>query len=136
VVKTRLHVPIGLPISILVLLGLGLLAGPFIHARATPDQLAENVILNALPFLLIFISILLTFITLIVILGSLLNDNVSRRVYQVIEGILIAGIVLGVLGMFQPWLFAAYRYGFLLLLVSTLGFIAWSHITPRESSNH
>ena len=135
-VKTRLHVPIGLPISILVLLGLGLLAGPFIHARATPDQLAENVILNALPFLLIFISILLTFITLIVILGSLLNDNVSRRVYQVIEGILIAGIVLGVLGMFQPWLFAAYRYGFLLLLVSTLGFIAWSHITPRESSNH
>jgi hypothetical protein len=134
VVKTRLHVPIGLPIAILILLGLGLLAGPFIHARATPEQLADNVILSALPFVLIFVSIILTFIMLIVILGGLLNNKVSKRVYQVIEWALIAGIVLGILGMFQPWLFAAYRYGFGLLLVSTLGFIAWSHVTPREST--
>jgi hypothetical protein len=35
--------------------------------------------------------------------------------------------------MFQPWVFLAYRYGFLVLLISTLGFILWSHIVPRES---
>ena len=43
---------------------------------------------------------------------------------------LIVGIVLGVLCMFQPWLFAGYRFGFLLVLFATLGFIVWSHITP------
>jgi hypothetical protein len=48
--------------------------------------------------------------------------------------VLIGGIVLGVIGMFQPWLFAAYRFGFILLLVSTLGFILWSHIVPRDES--
>jgi hypothetical protein len=33
--------------------------------------------------------------------------------------------------MFQPWSFAGYRFGFLLLFVSTLAFILWSHIVPR-----
>ena len=43
---------------------------------------------------------------------------------------LIAGIVLGIIGMFQPWFFPAFRYGFYLLLASTIGYIAWSHISP------
>jgi hypothetical protein len=34
--------------------------------------------------------------------------------------------------MFQPWLFAGYRFGFLLVLFATLGFIVWSHITPAS----
>ena len=125
--------PLALLIVIVITLILGLLAGPFITARASPDQLAENVLLNAIPFILIFVSIILTLITLIVIVGSVLNNNISRRIHKVIESILIAGIVLGIFGMFQPWVFLAYRYGFILLLISTLGFILWSHITPREA---
>jgi hypothetical protein len=38
--------------------------------------------------------------------------------------------------MFQPWVFAAYTYGFILLLFSTLAFIVWSHIVPKGASEH
>lgn len=131
--KIRPRVPVALLIAILVTLISGLLAGPFITARATPEQLAENVLLNAIPFILIFVSIILAFITLIVLVGNIFNNNISRRSHRIVESILIAGIVLGIFGMFQPWVFLAYRYGFIVLLVSTLGFILWSHIIPRES---
>jgi len=129
---SRPKVPVVLLVLIVVLFILGLLAGPFISSRTTPEQLADNVLLNAIPFLLIFISILLAFIALIVVLGSMLNNNVPPRIYKVIESLLIAGIVLGVLGMFQPWVFNAYKYGFMLLLVSLLLFMVWSHISPRS----
>jgi hypothetical protein len=49
----------------------------------------------------------------------------------VIETVLIVGIVAGVIGMFQPWLIIFYKYGFIVLLVSTLGFIWWTHVRPR-----
>lgn len=131
--KTRLRIPIALPIIIVILLALGWLAGPFIRSRATEEQLADNVLLSALPFILIFVAIILAFITLIVIIARLLSNNISPRIYRIVERILIAGIVLGVLGMFQPWAFLAYKYGFLLLLFSTLSFIVWSHVVPRRA---
>jgi hypothetical protein len=33
--------------------------------------------------------------------------------------------------MFQPWSFVGYRLGFLLLFLSTLAFILWSHVVPK-----
>ena len=129
---SRPKIPVVLLVISVILLILGLLAGPFINSRATPEQLADNVLLNAIPFVLIFVSILLLFISVIVIVGSMLNHNVPPRIYKIIESILIAGIVLGVLGMFQPWVFAAYKYGFILLLVSLLLFMVWSHVAPRS----
>ena len=131
--KTRLRIPIALPIAIVISLVLGLLAGPFIRSRATEEQLADNVLLSALPFILIFVAIILAFITVIVIIARLLSNNLSPRIFHIVERVLIAGIVLGVLGMFQPWVFLAYKYGFLLLLFSTLSFIVWSHIVPRRA---
>jgi hypothetical protein len=131
---SRPSIPIALPIIIVVLLILGLLAGPFIESRTTELQRADNVLLNAIPFVLIFVAILLTFILLIIIIGSMLNNNVPPRIYKIIESILIAGIILGVLGMFQPWVFAAYKYGFVLLLVSILLFIVWSHVAPQRET--
>lgn len=130
--KKRFRFPITLPVIATVLLVLGLLAGPFINARATPEQLADNILLSAIPFVLVFVGILLYFITLIVIVARLLDNNISARLHGIFLSILIAGIVLGILGMFQPWLFQAYKYGFILLLFSTLGFIVWSHVTPRR----
>lgn len=129
---SRPKIPVVLLVLVVLLLILGLLAGPFISARTTPEQLADNVLLNAIPFLLIFVSILLAFISVIVIVGSMLNHNVPARIYKIIESILIAGIVLGVIGMFQPWLFQAYKYGFVLLLVSLLLFMVWNHVAPRS----
>lgn len=132
--KARPRIPVTLLIVTAILLALGLIAGPFINARMTPDQLAENVLLNAIPFILIFVAIVLVFIALIVVIASLLDNNISARIHRIIETILIVGIVVGVIGMFQPWLFAGFKYGFVLLLVSTLVFILWSHVTPRRET--
>ena len=130
--KYRPRVPKGLLIAIVVTLALGIIAGPLINSIATEEQLAQNVFLNAIPFILIFVSILLAFIAVIWAVATALNNNISKRLHGIIEGILIAGIVLGILGMFQPWVHAFFKYGFNLLLFSTLGFILWSHVTPKR----
>ena len=130
--KRRLRIPVGLFIAIVVTLILGLVAGPVINASTTEKQRATNVLLSAIPFILIFVSILLAFISLIKMSANVLNDNISPRIFRIVETVLIAGIVLGIFGMFQPWLIIFYKYGFIVLLVSTLGFIWWSHIRPKE----
>jgi hypothetical protein len=131
--RPRPRVPPGLPISIAILLILGSIAGPLIRSSFTEKERAANVFLEAIPFILIFIAIILTFITIIVLVGSLLNDNIPRRTHRLVERVIIFGIVGGVIGMFQPWWFLAYKYGFSVLLISTLSFILWSHIrTKRE----
>ena len=130
--KNRLRIPVKLFIAIAITLVLGLVSGPFIKAVTTPKQQATNVLLSAIPFILIFVSILLTFISLINMSASVLNNYISMRMFKTIESILIAGIALGIFGMFQPWLLILYKIGFLVLLFSTLGFIWWSHIKPKE----
>ena len=131
--RSRPRVPIGLLISIAILLILGSIAGPLIRSNFIEKERAANVVLEAIPFILIFIAIILTFITLISLVASVLNDNIPRRTHQLVERIIIFGIVGGVIGMFQPWWFLAYKYGFSILLISTLSFILWSHIRPRRA---
>jgi hypothetical protein len=130
---TRKHprVPTGLLISVVITLVVGLAADPIIRANATEQQLTRNVLLSAIPFIFIFVAIILAFISLTWFMATLLNHNISARVHRPIELITIGGIVLGIIGMFQPWSFAAYQYGFYVLLISTLAFILWSHIIPR-----
>jgi hypothetical protein len=90
--------------------------------------------LQAATFITCFIIVLAAFITFIVRLSKRLHRKVNPRIYNVIEAIVIAGIVLGVAGMFQPFTKALYEPGFLVLLFSTLGFIVWSHVTPARVS--
>ena len=130
----RPSVPIGLPVSAVILLVLGFFARPIIESLSTEEQRATNVLLSAIPFVLIFVSIILFYITLIWLVATALNGKVPLKAYNIIEQITIAGIVLGIVGMFQPWIFSAYKYGFLLLLFSTLAFILWSHVTPAAIS--
>ena len=89
--------------------------------------------LQAAIFITCFIVILAAFITFIVRLSKRLHRKVNPRIYNVIEGIIIAGIVLGVAGMFQPFTKTLYEPGFLVLLFSTLGFIVWSHVVPARA---
>ncbi len=124
--------PYALPVIAVALIVLGLVAGPAIAAVFTPQQMTRNIILNALPFILIFVGILLLYITLIVIIVRRYNDRVDPRRQQIIERVLIGGIVFGIFGMFQPWFFILYRLGFLVLLFSLFAFIAWSHVRPRR----
>jgi len=85
-------------------------------------------------FITVFLAILMAYIFFVVVAASiLLSGRVPQRVYGLIETVIIAGVVLGVIGMFQPWIHLGFRIGFHLLLLSTLAYIVWSHITPRAT---
>ncbi|MGH2593315.1 MAG: hypothetical protein ACRDGG_07360 [Anaerolineae bacterium] len=88
-----------------------------------------------LGFIIGFVAILLTFIAFIALVAIKLGPVVSLRVYTLIEVVTIAGILLGTLGMFQPWDLMGFRPGFLILLVSTLAFIVWSHLIPKRAED-
>lgn len=90
--------------------------------------------MNALYFILGFLVILGLFITLIRWVSQRLSYKIAHERFTQIERLIIAGIVLGVVSMFQPWLFVGYKYGFLILLFSTLAFIVWSHVTPAPTA--
>ncbi len=49
-------------------------------------------------------------------------------------GLLIALILGGVVGMFQPWNIELYSIGFKMVLTGTLAFTVWSHVRPRVAS--
>jgi len=123
-------VPKWLPITGVVLLLLGIFVGPMITNSYSEQELNKNAILSGFQFLFIFISIIIFYAALIWYLAYKLNGRIPARIYRVIEFILIGGIILGIIGMFQPWFFPAFRYGFYVLLASTIGYIAFSHISP------
>lgn len=89
--------------------------------------------LQAVLFIVGFLIILGLFIRFINVVSKRLSDNIAQDRFDRIERLIIGGIILGVIGMFQPWIFIGYKYGFLLLLFSTLAFIVWSHITPAAT---
>lgn len=86
--------------------------------------------MQAVIFIVGFLVILGLFITLIRWVSHRLSDRIAPATFALIERLIIGGIVLGVLGMFQPWLFVGYKIGFFVLLFATLAFIVWSHVTP------
>ncbi len=121
-----------LSVAILMVI-IGVIAQPLILANTTVQQRTDNAILSGIGFILIFIGIIVAFIDLITYLATLLNHNVSERVYTPILNVFIAGIVLGVVGMFQPFLFVLYQIGFGMLFISLIGFMVWSHIVPKSA---
>jgi hypothetical protein len=124
--------PKSLPIAGVVLLILGFIAMPLVQNVFTEEQLSRNAILSGIPFILIFASIILFFMSFIWFLSNKMNFRISARAYNIVEKIIIGGIILGIVFMFQPWVFVLFRYGFYLLLISTLAFMVWSHITAAD----
>ena len=88
--------------------------------------------IQAILFIVGFLVILGCYIYFIRWVALRLNDKVSQQLHMRVERLIIAGIIVGVVSMFQPWVFIGYKYGFLLLLFSTLAFIVWSHVTPAS----
>ncbi len=121
--------PKAMPIAAVILLILGIIAVPAVQNIFSEEQLNRNAILSGIPFILVFASIILFFMSFIWFLSNKLNFRISDKFYNIIEKIIIGGIILGIVLMFQPWVFVLFRYGFYLLLVSTLAFMVWSHIT-------
>lgn len=118
-------------LAIAVLLWIaGIAAGPLVDGLDARTK-ADNTILSGIPFILIFIGIIIAFIDFTIFMATRLNHNISDNVYGSVERLLIGGIVLGVIGMFQPFTVVLYTAGFILLLISTISYIFWSHIVPR-----
>ena len=128
-------VPRGMPISAVILLALGLIAMQVMPNIVTEEQMARNVLLAAIPFILVFAAIIIAFMSLVWYASSKLSGNISEKTFRPIEYALIGGILLGIFLMFQPWVFELFRVGFFLLLASTLLFILWSHVTPRSDED-
>ena len=88
---------------------------------------------QAATFIIAFLIILSLFIYFIRRVSRRYSDRIAAASFARIERAIVGGIVLGVVGMFQPWLFVGYKLGFQLLLLSTLAFIVWSHVTPAPT---
>jgi hypothetical protein len=100
---------------------------------ALPDNLRRSVLIQAIPFFTTFVGILLLFILSIILMAERFNGAIPSRTYKNVEALIVAGIIFGVICLFNPWSVVPYRYGFGLLLISTLLFIVWSHISPPRA---
>jgi hypothetical protein len=96
------------------------------------EEMQGEVLILALPFVAVFVSIILAFACLIVVVSIAFDRAVPQRSYRPVEALIIGGILLGVVGLFQGWKLFAYEFGFLLVLVSTLLFMVWSHLAPKS----
>jgi hypothetical protein len=134
--KIRRLIPVKLLIAAAVVFGLSFATRPLIAALIPPEQASSDVLVIAIPFLFIFVPIILCYMSVIVFVGKLLQNRVPEKVYRAIEYVFIAGIGLGIFGMFQPWVFALFKIGFLVLLASVLGFIMWSHVVMKRTRRH
>lgn len=110
------------------------LVAPSITNALLSEEARKAVLVNAVPFFAAFVGILLLFILSIVLVARRYNGQIPPRTYQSIEYICMGGILFGVLCLFQSFSFIPYRYGFLLLLGSTLSFILWSHVVGGKAS--
>ena len=130
--KIRAYIPLKLLIAAVILLALYPFMGRIIEALATKEASSSNVLLIAIPFLCVFVAIILGYMAVIVVVGKILGNRVPERTHKVIEYMFMAGIVFGIIGMFQPWVFGLFKVSFLVLLAGTLGFILWSHVAMKR----
>jgi len=116
----------------LIIVVIGQLFNPLIGGLLS-EEARNGVLVRSIPFVTIFIAIILSFILLIALVAIRFNGKVPGRSYRGIEYTAVLGILVGVICLFQSWTIVPYRYGFLLLLGSTLGFILWSHVVPASA---
>lgn len=131
--RTLIRTLVGFVIAIAVVLALGGLFKLYSDSQFSQEK-QDEVLIKAIPFVAVFVSIVLAFACVIVLVAIRFNGRVPQRSYRPIEMLFIAGILIGVLGLFQGWKMFAYEYGFLLLLGSLLCFMVWSHMAPMPGT--
>jgi hypothetical protein len=94
------------------------------------EATSSSVLFQAIPFFVVFVGIILLYALLIVWVALHFNGAVPGRTHRALEQLAIVGIVFGTVCLFNPRSFVPYRYGFGMLLISTLAFILWSHVSP------
>lgn len=118
--------------SIVILLVLGLVIFPIVDRAFFTEELRSEVLISSIPFVAIFVSIILAYVLSMFIFAYRFNRKIPYRTYRAIELTIIAGIVIGVIALFQPIRLVGYQYGFIWLLSATLTFILWSHVVPQS----
>lgn len=101
-------------------------------ALISPEARA-GVLVQAVPFVAVFIAVLLLYALVIVLVVRHYNGRIPNRAHAPILNVCMVGIVGGVIMLFQPFHIVGYRFGFVLLLISTLAFILWSHVLPKNA---
>mgnify|MGYP001823205590 CR=1 FL=1 len=84
-------------------------------------------------FFATLVAILSGYICFIAFMSRLLSGRISERVFGYLEKLLIAGILLGIAGMFQPWVPAFYPLGFIVLFAATWIFTLWGYVVPKSA---
>jgi hypothetical protein len=108
----------------------------FLILRAVLTALLPGAARQAAWFITGFLAILMGFIFFgVVFVSRELSGKVPYRVFDLVEKIIMAGMLLGVAGMFQPWVQDLYRIGFYVLFISFLAFNVWSHVTPKAADS-
>lgn len=126
--KRLTRILIRFAIAVVILLAFGEIFS--LYTDTLSEEKQQEVLIKAIPFVAIFVSIVLVFVCLIVIVAVALEGKVPLRTYRPIEYLLIAGILIGVVGLFQGWKMFVYGFGFLVVLFSLLAFMIWSHLNP------
>ena len=130
--RIRPLIPLKLLIAAVVLLALSFASRPVLGALVPDLQTSKNVLLLAIPFLMVFVPIILLFMSLIVFVSKILHQRIPERAYKSVEYVFIVGIVAGIISMFQPWTFLLFKPGFFVLFGSLLGFMIWSHVAMKR----
>ena len=129
-INKKVRPPYVLPIVSIVLVLLGYLYGKFILINIPEQTRIDNVIVIAVPFICYFVAIILVYIFLINVISQILNHKISPKVYKPLNFIFIAGIIGGIILMLQPFTIVLFKISFMVVLVSLLLFMVWSHVTP------
>jgi hypothetical protein len=128
----KLQPPFGLIIASVLLVTWGLVYKSVILVTILDKTQINPVILIAIPFISYFMASLLVYIFVVNVVSHILSYRIPENIYRLINIFVMAGIVGGVMMIFQPFSLAAYKPSFMVVLISLLGFILWSHVSPLK----
>jgi len=79
----------------------------------------------------LFVAAILEFAFIIALTARTVSGRISYRAFMVGVLTIIAGILIGVVLMFQPISPKPFNLGFDFVLIALLAFNIWSHVTPK-----
>lgn len=129
-VNNKIRPPFVLVIVAVVLSIFGYLFSRYILVTIPEKVRIDNVIIVAVPFICYFVAIILVYIFLINVVSQILSHKVSPKIYKPLNYLFMAGIIIGILMMLQPYTMVLFKVSFMVVLISLLFFMVWSHVTP------
>lgn len=110
-----------------------ILVAVFLVVKTVLPPLLEPETAQWVSFFATLVAILSGYICFIAFVSRLLSGRISERVFGYLEKLLIAGILLGIAGMFQPWVSVFYPLGFIVLFAATWIFTLWGYVVPKSA---